>query len=271
MGQQTRKSSKKNVKSSYGITAIHRAVKVLFAFNQGHPLLSLNEIVAKSQLPKTTVYRILTTLTETGVCELDPDTGKYGLGLVLLRLAEIRRRQPRIRDIAVPVMTHIRDQTTETVVISVRSGDYRVHFDAVEGIHGMRRTADPGTRIPLYVGAASKVLLAAMSHEEIENYIQRTSLIPYQKNTVTSAVALRRELTFARQNGYSESNSELIMGCAALAVPIRDFTGETIAALDVLVPESRYTPKIREKCLRLLLDGARHISYRLGFDQNTVV
>ncbi len=62
--------------------------------------MSLAEIVHACRLPKTTVFRVLSSLVERGFCEWDPQTGKYSLGFELVRLADIRRRQSNVHDVA---------------------------------------------------------------------------------------------------------------------------------------------------------------------------
>lgn len=251
--------------NSYSIDVLTRAINVLSVFGHARPQLSLSEIVAAVSLPKTTVFRLLSSLVERDFCELDPQTGKYSLGFELVRLADIRRRQTNVHDVAIPVMRDIRNEVNETVILSIRSGDFRVHIDFVEGLHPMRRMADLGVRAPLYAGAASKVLLAGMDDEDIDVYLARTKLTAFQKTTITDTAALWREIRTIRKRGYAESKGEIFPGGGALAAPLKDFSGRTVAVMDILTPEHRYTAQHRERCIALLLDGARRGSERLGY------
>lgn len=164
---------------------LDRAIDVLSIFTHTRPSLSLAEVVQYASLPKTTVFCILANLVSRGFCELNEENGKYSLGFELIHLADIRRRQNSVHDVAVPVMREIRNAVNETVILSVRTGDSRVHIDVIEGRHPMRRMADLGVAAPPYVGAASKVLLAGMDDEDIESYLSRTKLIPFQEATIT--------------------------------------------------------------------------------------
>ena len=56
-----------------------------------------------------------------------------------------------------------------------------------------------------------------------------------------------------------------VSGGGALAAPIKEFSGKTVAVMDILTPEHRYTAKHREHCIEMLLDGARRASERLGY------
>src|SRR4029077_19132169 len=109
---------------------------------------------------------------------------------------------------ALPVMREIRNEVNETVILSVKSGDFRVHIDFVEGLHPMRRTADLGVRAPLYAGAASKVLLAGMEDEEIAAYLERTDLTAFQESTITDPAVLWREIRLVRKRCFAESKGE---------------------------------------------------------------
>jgi IclR family acetate operon transcriptional repressor len=249
----------------YSIEVLSRAIDILSMFRHERPSMSLAEIVHAVRLPKTTVFRILSSLVTRGLCEWDAERGKYSLGFELVRLADIRRRQSNVHDVAVPVMREIRNEVNETVILSVRAGDSRVHIDFAEGLQPMRRMADLGVRAPLYAGAASKVLLAGMEDDEIDAYLDHTTLAPLQKSTITDRNALWREVRAIRKRGYAESRGELFPGGGALAAPIKDFSGRTVAVMDILTPEHRYTATHRERCIGLLLDGARRASERLGY------
>ena len=259
------KSSDEPKRNPYSIEVLTRAFDILAVFSHTKPALSLAEVVSLAKLPKTTVFRVLSSLVERGYCEFDAATGKYGLGFELLRLADIRRRQSNMHDVAIPVMREIRDAVNETVILSVRAGDSRVHIDFVEGLHTMRRMADLGVPAPLYAGAASKVLLAGMADNEIEAYLARTDLTAFQDTTITDPAVLWREVRAIRKRGFAESKGELFPGGGALAAPIKNFSGATVAVMDILTPEHRYTAEHRDRCIEILLDGARRASERLGY------
>jgi len=252
-------------KGRYSIEVLTRAIDILCAFSHARPSMGLADIVQAVRLPKTTVFRVLSSLVERGFCQWDAQSGKYSLGFELLRLADIRRRQSNVHDVALPVMREIRNEVNETVILSVRSGDSRVHIDFVEGLHPMRRMADLGVHAPLYAGAASKVLLAGMADVEIEAYLERTNLTAFQESTITDPATLWREIRSVRKRGFAESKGELFPGGGALAAPIKDYSGGTVAVMDILTPAHRYTAAHRDRCIGLLLEGAQRASERLGY------
>lgn len=252
-------------RSGYTIEVIDKAVDLLNIFTHEHPSLTLKEIAERADLPKTTVFRILSTLVTRSLCELDERTGEYSLGFAFLHLAEIRRRQTNVHDAALPIMRELRNAVNETIVLSIRTGDYRIHIDSVESNQPMRRIAELGVQAPLYAGAASKVLLAGLPANDLDDYLARTKLVAFQATTITDKTRLRKELAEIAERGYGESRGELFAGGGGLAAPVRDYTRRTVAVIDILTPEHRFTAEHREGCLSMLLDGALQISERLGY------
>lgn len=263
-GQHLEGSSGPNEPAS-AISVLNKAMEILALFETVRPALTLKQVVEETGFPKTTAFRLLNGLVDHGLCEFDSSAQTYSLGFRVLHMADIRRRQTDVHSIALPVMREIRDAIGETVVLSVRSGEYRVHIDVVEGLHPMRRSADLGVSVPLHAGAASKVLLAGLEDAEIERYLSNTALTKFQANTITDKKALWREVHSIRQKGYAESKGELITGGRALAAPIKDHNGRTIGVVDILTPEQRYSPQQREECIRLLLERTQQVSVRLGY------
>ncbi len=253
------------VGKSYAITALSRAIAVLNVFTTKRPHLSLNEVVEATGLPKTTTFRLLSALIEHDFITLDPVSGKYSLGFALLRLGEVRRGQTNAHGTVAPVMQEIRETLNETVVFSVRVGDERVHVDALESKELVRRTAEIGGRAPLHAGASSKVLMAGMKDEEIDGYIARQAPLTGPDGTQVDIDTLREELAQIRSSGWAESRGEVRPGGGALAAPVRDFSGNWVASIDILTPNDRYTPEHREQIIEVLLDGVKRASERLGY------
>ncbi len=78
-------------KGRYSIEVLSRAIDILCAFDHARPFMSLAEIVHAVRLPKTTVFRVLSSLAARRFCQWDAQAGKYSLGFELLRLADNRR------------------------------------------------------------------------------------------------------------------------------------------------------------------------------------
>jgi len=250
---------------SYSITVLNRAIDILEVFSADRSSLNLRDIVRHTKLPKTTVFRILSSLVERGFCELDQESGKYSLGFVFLKYSDLRRRQTNFHGVAAQTIRAIRELVDETVVLAIRVGDNRVHIDCVETHQQLKRTVSLGVQVPLYIGASGKLLLSGLQDDEISDFLRRINLVAVQDTTITDEAKLWDEIRTIRKLGYAESRGELIRGGGALAAPLRDYTGATVAAVDILTPHERYTEAHREKCISVLLEKTAQASRALGW------
>lgn len=260
----TAKTQSRREGGTYSIEAVERAIDVLMAFTHAEPELTLGEIVDRTHLPKSTVFRLLATLRARHLCQLDPVTGRYALGYELLKMADIRARQINFRRLVLPAMQELRDVSNETVVLSVREGDDRVNIDYVESKDPLRRVPEPGRRAPLYSGAASKAFLAFMKDEAIEAYLDRTRLHRRGPNTITDRAALWKNLRQIRKDGYAESRGEQTPQGNALAAPIFDHTGAALCVISISYVDTRFTTAIRKRSIAKLLEVSRQVSLELG-------
>ena len=138
-------------------------------------------------------------------------------------------------------MRAIRNGLNETVVLSIRTGDSRVHIDFVEGLHPMRRMADLGVQAPLYAGAASKVLLApAWRRRRIGALSGADRAIRFPEGNDNGQANIASGTTKDKDAGLCGEQGELFTGGGGpLAAAMRDFHGKTVAVIDILTPEHR--------------------------------
>jgi DNA-binding IclR family transcriptional regulator len=248
------------------VSLVDRAARILACFSRGEPELSLPQISSRLSLPKPTAFRILGELARLGLIEHDRAANLYRLGFAALRLADSLLGGNAVRAKARPVMQVIRDAANETVILSLRDGDHRINIDSVDSRQAIAGTLQLGVRIPLYAGAASQVLLAGMDDDEIAAYLARTELAAFSSSTLTSPDAIGKRLTTIRKQGHAISTGEFTQasGASAIAVPVRDRSGATVAALHVSAPKSRLTPELQRLCLSALTTGSKALAAQLG-------
>ena len=249
------------------IEAVDRAARVLFALAARPVASTLAEIAMGSELSKPTAFRILSTLIESGFVAQNAPTGAYRLGAAPLRLAAQTLRRVAVREPALRAMRRVRDEVRETVVLSIRDGDFRYNIDSVEADNAIGQAQRIGVPIPLFAGAASRVLLAGMSDDELRAYLDRTELSRFSEATIVDRDALMAEIELARARGYAISSGEFTAAGHAVAKAVRDPRGRAIAALHVSVPRSRLTPAVRERCVAALEAAIPQIEADLARDE----
>jgi IclR family transcriptional regulator, pca regulon regulatory protein len=121
-----------------------------------------------------------------------------------------------------------------------------------------------GTRLPAFATSMGRVLLANLPDDELDQRLARVEFQHLTKRTVKDAAALKRVLAGVRKQGYALTDQELEDGLRSVAVPIRDSSGEVVAALNVSVHASRATvPALRSEFLPHAQEAAAAIDAEL--------
>jgi IclR family KDG regulon transcriptional repressor len=240
----------------------------LFLASSEHTL-GVSEISRKLDLTKSQVYRILQNLVEYGYIQKDSETRKYQLGLKFLFAGQVVSRRLNLLQEANPVLDELCEQTDETVHFALITDYGPVCIAERQSSHRLRFFASVGMRLPWHAGSASKLLLAYLPPDQQEEILSRDSLEAYTPNTITDPDRLREELETIRCDGYATSNAEMSIGARAAAAPVRDHTGNVIAAISVVGPPERLDAGRMAEVAPLVIDAARKISTRLGFIERT--
>jgi DNA-binding IclR family transcriptional regulator len=232
------------------VRAVERALDILLCFTKDSDL-GLTEIASQIGLHKSTVHRLLTTLEEKGFLIRNPATEKYRLGI---RIWELSKQLPAFDEPAallLPAMERLRDRLGETISLYLRDGIERVRIQAVQSQQAIRRVAQIGARLPLSVGASSKVL-AAYAPPDVQKQLLEGTDWPA---TVDRAVYIEQLKEITRV-GYATSIEEREPGAAAVAVPIVGRSGTVVAALSLSGPVSRLSRETLVEYSAVLMEAA---------------
>lgn len=237
------------------VRSVERALDILLCFAQ-HAELSLTEIATLVGLNKSTVYRLLQSIEKKGFLIRDPKTEKYRLGY---RIWDLSANLNRSEDPAVallPEMEKLRDLLDETVSLYIRDGKERIRVQAVESRQVIRRVATIGARLPLYVGASSKVLVA-YADPETQAMILNDPDWPEEMNKEQFMLQLLQ----IQQKGYAISIEEREKGTSAIAAPIKNHDGKLVAALAVSGPVGRLTKEKMEEIAPIVVEYAKRMGH----------
>jgi len=247
------------------VQSIARALTVLdtLADSQGEiGIVGLSQRVA---LHTSTVHRLLATLAAQGYVRQNPDTGRYALGPKAIHLAEAYLGQLDLRRVARPYLERLTRDTGETANLVIQDGHEALYLDKVESPRSLRIFSHIGRRAPLHCTAVGKVLLANAPPAKVDGLLGEGPLERLTKRTITSVAQLRRELAAVRTQGYALDREECEEGGYCIAVPVRNATGETVAAVGVSSPSVRMPARRVEELVPAVVRTGREISERLGF------
>lgn len=234
------------------VRAVERALDILLCFTKQRNL-SLTEIAGEISLHKSTVHRLLTTLEEKGFVIRDSATEKYRLGMKIWELSfhlAAEGDEPAI--LLQPRMEQLRDRLEETVSLYLLDGMDRLRIQAVQSSQAIRRVAPVGVRLPLFVGASSKVLVAYAP----DTVLQAVLNSPEWPSSIDRAEYIA-QLERIREIGYATSYEEREPGAAAVSVPILNQKGELAAALSVSGPVSRMSQQTLQEIAPIVMEAAK--------------
>lgn len=247
-----------------GTESSARVADVLLQFLGGSHRLGVSAIARELGLSKAVVHRILRSLVDRRLLEVDPVTRAYGLGPAAVALGARALRDAKLRPVALPELRELQRLTGETTTVSARVPDGRVYLDQVVSEKEIRMTVELGRRFPVHAGSTGRAIMAFLPASEQETLLtgHLESLTP---DTIVDPDKLRSVLRTVRATGIAESGGERQLGAASLAAPIFDLDGQPIGALSVCGPRSRFTDEVRERFAPLVARSADTVSRALGW------
>lgn len=245
------------------IEVIRKAVELLnHLASQAEPG-GVTEIAKVLDIPKSTAHRILHTLCQDNVVSR-MDGGKYRTGPTVLLWGSGYRFSSGIVDLARPWLERLREESRETLHLSVYEGGTARYVDRLDSPQTVvLRWSRLGTRLPLYCTAAGRAILAALPSDQFEAYMAETELVPRTEKTERSPTALRALLTRCRERGYAEENQENEENIRCIGAALLNRKGHPVAAISLTAPTFRFNDEDAARFGAKLADAAREISSML--------
>ncbi|MGP3927828.1 IclR family transcriptional regulator [Streptomyces sp. 8N616] len=241
-----------NDRGDAGVRSVTRTIDLLELFDVEHPARTVRELAEATGLPKTTVVRLVATLVQRDVLAQRPD-GSLTLGAGFLRWARVAGSVWELPEQAQEVMRALAEDTGETVNLYVRQGMSRFVVAQHESTATVRNVVPVGTRMPLWAGAAGKVLLAG-SPDLVK---EAAAASPYGPEAADS---LRAAAEAAAELGYAVTHGEREFGASGVAAPVTNGSGRIVAALALGGPTSRFTAERVTGFITAVTEAARRLS-----------
>jgi IclR family pca regulon transcriptional regulator len=213
--------------------SLERGLAILGCFTPEHPLLGIAELAEKLGMSRPTTHRYVSTLVSLGYLEQDV-TRKYRLGLGTIDLGAglnavglCKQARPHLQELA--------QRSGYAAEIAVPDGTEILLLDRVHNSRpGHEKPAEVvqvRSRLPAYCTSMGKVLLAYLPEGLQERLISEMDLTKRGQRTITSKTALRAQLEDVQQEGLAINDEELLEGSYAIAAPVREESGDVIAAV----------------------------------------
>ena len=246
------------------LSSVRNAARALKEFSAERPELGVSELSRRLDLGKSTVHRLLTTLTEEHLLVKNPHTGRYRLGLAMYDLGNTAVTGLNLHAALTPPMNWLQDVTGGTVHAGVLDHREVIYIERLDSPHMLRLFIKVGRRQPAHSTSTGKCLLAHLDDVTLDRILDGWKMERKTVHTITDHSTLRRQLKEIRRLGYARNDGESELGVVSVSAPIRDRTRTVVAAISVAGQQS----PLRSEMLglsRSVREAAVVASHQLGY------
>lgn len=226
--------------------------------------LRFAELVEKTDLPKATAHRTLTSLADKGLVRFDEESQLYYPGYGLLELAHQAWASMDVRDIAADQMKALWQDTGETIHLAVLDRGEVIYIDKLESQKSLRLFSAVGKKGPAYCTGVGKAMLAFLDEDSLAQAIQDQSFIQHTETTLKNETELRAALSQIRSSRVSLDLEEHEDGIQCAASVILNHNHEPIAAMSITAPKFRVDDARFQHFQTLVKDACTKVSIRMG-------
>jgi len=253
--------------------SLRKTIDILDCLSDVNRDVGITELGLRLNLPKSTVHRILKVLLDYSIVEQEKDTSKYRMGLSLLKYSSSLLRSFDIRKIAKPILEKICNETGETTFLTIWKNNQGICIDSNFSSQNINTNlfVEIGREMPFHCTASSKVILANQPTEDVKRIISKEPLLKYAPNTITEPGKLIINLLEIKNKGYAICDEELEEGIKAVAAPIKDINGKTIASIAITGLSKRMSSDNIERLIKILTNFAQEMSNKLGYKEEIIL
>jgi DNA-binding IclR family transcriptional regulator len=226
---------------------LDRAAAILGAFDATHRELTLAALVTRCGMPRSTTHRTADRMIRLGW--LDKPQDRYRIGNRLFEIASLSPTRLELREAVLPFLQDLHHATKITAQLGILDGVQVLVVEKISGHRAMPMLSQVGGTIPAYCSALGRAILAYSDAVTIDAVLA-ADLPRRTPRTLTSPVAIMRELTAVPDRGWAIDREEGNVGVSCVAAPIFGLLGQVLAALSLtgpsqLVRSDRMGPAVR--------------------------
>ncbi len=249
--------------ASYNVPVLEKTFNVIKYISEHDEGLTLSDLVKKSGIAKTTVYKILFTLEKELIIEKRGD--RYFLGSMLIHygLQTLSRRD--LKAVVNPYLIKLMEKTGETAHLAVPVGMQSMILDVVLTTHPIRFSSPVGSLFPLYCTSHGKIFLAMESNFTLDEYLTGNSMPARTEHTIVTPQQMRKETEKIREQGFSLDELEFADDIRCCAAPIFNSEGNCIGAVGITSTVITFTAERIPEISQEVKSAAEEISLNMGY------
>lgn len=243
------------------VESFAKGLSVIRSFGPDSKRMTLSEVAERSALTRAAARRILLTLLELGY--VSQQGRVFALTPRILDLGYSYLSSMPLANLAQPIMVELGGRFNHSVSVAALDGTEVVYLLRVpkRNLLNSPGISLAGMRLPAYVSSMGRVLLAALPADELKRTLDASDLSALTPKTVYQRAALEEEIRKCGRQGYSLIVDEMEDGLSAVAAPIIDAGGRTIAAMNIAFNTGAVK---RQELLNTVLPELRHAVARLN-------
>jgi len=219
------------------VASLRKGLQVLTSFGRLHPRMTISDVARLTAVTPASARRSLRTLQDLGYLESD---GKFfWMSPKTLLVANSFIASRPLPSVAQPLLDALSERTRESASL----GQLLDHDAIIVARSTARRSLSIGlgigSRLPGYCSAIGRVLLSSLPEEDAERMLISMERPALTAQTVTGLPEILKILDRCRQEGWAGSDGEIEYGVRSMAVPVRDRSGQVIAAMSIAVRAER--------------------------------
>lgn len=249
----------------YNVPALERGLRMLCEFSRENRTLSAPELARRFKLPRSTVFRLLSTLENMGFIERTDGGRDYRLGLAVLRLGFEYLAALPINELGLPLLERLSNASRYPCNLVVRDGRSIVYVAKVSPPSPFISSVSIGTRLPAHATVLGRILLEDLSLPQLRELYPEEQLKTFSASTPRTVVELFDMVQADRQRGYVLGEGFYEANISTIAAPVRDHTGHVVAALGVTVTSGHIDEARVEALVQDVRDAAGELSALLNY------
>lgn len=247
------------------VNSLEKGLRVLYAFRATRRSLGLTEIARETGLNVSAAQRFVHTLGSLGYLRKDERSRRYRLTAKLLDFSFAYLRADTLAEPAMPHLVDLGEQCDETVNLSQLDGVDIVCVTRIPRRGVRTATGVVGARRPAFCTSSGRAMLAHLREEEAIRIIAESDRTPLTPKTITDPGAVLERVAKARSMGYCVVDEEFVAGEISVAAPILDYSGTSVAAINLPVPTNRWSLEaVHARLAPMVIRTARAISRAKG-------
>lgn len=263
-------SFSRSTQNRYSVPGLERGLRLLSEFNRHDQVLAAPELAKRLGLPRTTTFRLLSTLESLGFVKRIEGGHSYKLGMAILRLGFEYLASLELTELGQPLLEKVRNETGLSCNLAIRDEDQVVIIGKVAAPTPFVSTVHVGTRLPAHATLLGRVLLSDMQLTDLQRLYPEDHLQKFSERTPNSVEALYKLIQQDAKNGYGLDEGYFEPEVASAAVAVRDKQNELVAALGVTIPISyrnKGTVNYQE-LVAIIESAAQELSQLLGYQSS---